>query len=623
MRAIIISLFKQIIFWLLFFLVLRFIFLIYNQSILAIEEVSGHGIFKSFWYGIRTDFASISYIMVMPVIIMIFQQVWNLKWLNKVNLVFQSLMILVYSLITVAELGIYPEWRTKLSAKALLYLRRPDEAVNSISVNEFMSLLGLSLLLAAGGIYVFRKYFFTGIEKKPRKKLYTVIFSLIVFPLILMGIRGGVQPIPISPSAAYFSKHSILNHTALNSGFNLAISLLEYNKFSYDNPFKFLPEEEAKQRVANLFIVEKDTTISVLKTQKPNIVIILLESWSADLIESLGGEPGITPEFAKLEKNGILFTEHYSTGSRSQQAMASVLGGFPAVPFTTITENASKYSKLPSLTKLLKDEGYYSLFHFGGQLTYGNMKAYTYYNGFDKVVEEYDFPGDISRGRLGVHDEYLFSRIISDYNEVEQPFISMMLTLSSHSPYDQPMEDIFDWGGNENAFINSAYYTDRELGKFLREAKKQDWYSNTLFIIMADHSHNTYRNWLLESFNYHKVPLFFYGDVIKDEYRGNKIDKIVYNADVPKTLLNQMGVKADDFVWSKDIFNPYSAEFAFFELHYAYGWKERNGCFVYSWDWNHYYEDEMEPGLSENEKEQLNDNGEAFLQVLFQEFLDM
>ena len=199
----------------------------------------------------------------------------------------------------------------------------------------------------------------------------------------------------------------------------------------------------------------------------------------------------------------------------------------------------------------------------------------------------------------------------------------MVFTLSSHAPYDQPMEKVLDWGGNENEFINSAYYTDLQLGNYFREARKKPWFNNTLFIIIADHSHNSYRNWPLENFNYHRIPMLILGPAVRQDLWHTTVDRISANNDLPKTILNQLGLPSDSFKWSKDLMNPYSKEFAYFELHYGFGWKRPSGTFVYSWDWDHYYQKDIDTTLNKDAEQKLILEGRAFLQVLFQEFIDM
>jgi len=101
-----------------------------------------------------------------------------------------------------------------------------------------------------------------------------------------------------------------------------------------------------------------------------------------------------------------------------------------------------------------------------------------------KIKEVSDFDGDIPRGKLGIYDKYMLDEQIVELNSEKQPFFSVLFTVSTHSPYDQPMEDVIDWASNanQNGYLNSAYYTDKCLGEYFEKARKQSWYSNTLYI---------------------------------------------------------------------------------------------------------------------------------------------
>ncbi len=181
------------------------------------------------------------------------------------------------------------------------------------------------------------------------------------------------------------------------------------------------------------------------------------------------------------------------------------------------------------------------------------------------------------------------------------------------------MVKVLDWGGDENEFINSGYYTDKSLGAYFKEARKQKWYDNTLFILVADHSHNSYRNWPLQSFEYHKIPLLLYGNVIKEEFKGTTWDKLASNTDITSTLLSQMNISHKHFPWSRDLFNPYSPECAFFELNDGFGWKTLKGEFVYNSIIDHYYV----RNTPESGEEEFINKGKAYLQAMFQEFMDL
>jgi phosphoglycerol transferase MdoB-like AlkP superfamily enzyme len=344
-----------------------------------------------------------------------------------------------------------------------------------------------------------------------------------------------------------------------------------------------------------------------------------MESWSADLIESLGGEAGITPRFHALQKEGLLFDNVLSSGSRSEQAMASVFAGFPAHPVSSITVQPDKYLGLPSLTQILNKMDYHTSFYFGGQLIYGNIRSYIYYNQFDRIIEGMDFEDEgIERGKLGVHDEYTLDRLYRDLSQEKEPFFATLFTLSSHSPYDQPMEDVFDWGKNENRYINSAYYADRSLGEFFEKAKTAPWYQNTLFIVVADHSHNSYRNWPYHTEEYHSVPMLWLGGALDSAWHGKRWSKPASQTDLPVTLLSQLGVQSEDFHWSRNIFNPYSPDFKYFGFDNGLIWIEGEDRFSYDADNNLYFWSSPAP-LPDSATER---RGKSFLQVLYQEYLD-
>ena len=450
-----------------------------------------------------------------------------------------------------------------------------------------------------------------------RNYLGSLAFMLLIPGLLFLGIRGGIQEIPITQSQSFYSSHNILNLNAVNSGYSFTFSMMENYRFMKENPFQFYDDAEALAIVAGINEVPQDTTISVLNTKRPNIVILLLESWSADLIHSLGGEEGITPEFEKLVDEGMLFTRFYASGNRSEQAMSSIFAGFPATPITAITHNLDKVVNLPSLPERLNAEAYHTSFYFGGHLMYGGIKSYLSIAGFDEMTEIYDLPDSIPRGKLGVHDEFLFDYQISELDHTQQPFFSVAFSTSTHSPYDQPMEKVLDWGGSENEYINSAYYTDRCLRDFFDKASKKDWYDSTLFIIMADHSHNSYRHWPVTSPQYRHIPMLFYGNVLKEEYRGTQVTRLSSQTDLPVTLLKQLGMGTEEFIWSHDLLNPYSPEFAFYEATNGLGWMRNSGHFV--WHKSYGY---LEMDVPEEEKEQLIKEGKSYLQVLFREFMD-
>ncbi len=616
MLKLVFSILRRFLFWMLFFAFTRGVFMLYYARQIKHEGIEGMEILKTFYHALALDLATACYILALPFFLLLFQALTSWRLFLYIEKLYSFIVILVFALIVSSELGLYAEWQTKLSYKALSYLQNPDEVFNTVPTLLFIWLVVIWALISSVSIWIYHKWIAN--EAKRDKPALSAFYTLLIFPgLLFLGMRGGFQEIPITTSASYFSSHNILNLSAANSGYNILHSILDSSRLGTENRFSSMDQEKALQIVHRLHHVEKDSTPSILQVKNPNIVVVLLESWSADLIESLGGKPGISPNFKKLEAGGLLFTEFYASANRSQHAMSSLYGGLPGLPITTLTNHPEKYAALPSFVKDLNEQGYFTSFYFGGQLIYGNILSYLYYNEFDRIIEGKDLDPDFYRGKLGVHDVDMLTYYATALNDHPQPFFSTVFTNSSHSPYDHPMEDVIHWPEIEKPYVNSAFYSDKALGIFFDLAKQQSWYDSTLFVIQADHSHRSYRNHPLRSFEHHKIPLMFYGPALKPEYRGKTFGKLAGNVDVPATLMKQLDMPANAYFWSKNILNHYYDPFAFFAINEGLGWKRPEGEFVWNVEADHYYVKNIEA----DEEQRILQEGKAYLQLLFEEFM--
>jgi phosphoglycerol transferase MdoB-like AlkP superfamily enzyme len=617
MKNILKSVIKQVAFWFLFFALSRIIFLIYYRKyLIGIDTTSILAVFIHAW---KIDLSTVCYIMALPFLLLTIQSLHHKFWINNVILIYQSIIIFIYALITTAELGIYDEWQTKLSSKVIKYLSHPSEVYNSAATGTFYLLLFILLIQFSIGFLVFRRWFWHRIGTMTVKIYYSFSFFIVTLILIGLGLRGGWQQIPINQSDAYFSEHDILNLTAVNSGWNIMQSVQENIHALEKDPFVFYKPEEAKKITEDIIKAKKDTTVQVLKTKNPNIMLVILEGWSADLIESLGGEKGITPHFHELEKDGILFTNIYSSGTRSEQGMSNIFGAFPSHPLSIITRQPDKFCKLPSLSQTLREKGYHTFFMYGGDLEYGNIRGYIYFNKFERIIEESDFSRTIPRGKLGIHDEFIYPELLSNLNNEKTPFFAAYFTMSTHAPFDIPnYKEKIHWPKLEKEYVNAAFYADSCLNDFISKAKKTLWYKNTLFIIVSDHGHSSYKNRTEWSRDYQKIPLIFLGGAIKDEYRGTQIDKFGSQVDIASTLLHQMDIKSDKFIWSKNLLNPYCPDFSYTEFEVGFNWRCTVGDFVY----DHHLKKFPDENLPAAKKDSIEKVGKAYLQELFRVYFE-
>lgn len=613
------SFFKQTLFWLVFFAFGRLVFLIFYSEDVFKNADTFTEVLASFIYGFKLDLATTCYFMLFPFLLHLVLIFYSPKWISKLNQAYHAILIVIYSLLIVGEIGIYAEWRSKLNFKAILYLKNPSEVIGSAQNSQIIILSLIAIAMSVLGIWVYSRFFHSKLIRLQTPVSFGLVFFIIMPPLLVLGARGGVQEIPINQSQSFYSKHSILNAAATNTVFNLFISFIENQKHLNNNPFKSMNEVKANSILNQIYKTPKDSCIHILTKERPNIVLVILESWSSDLIDIPEGKKEVAPEFKKLIKNGVYFNNCYSTGFRSEQGMASIFGGFPAHPISSITVQPDKYLKLPSIIKDLNNEGYFTSFSFGGQLIYGNIKSYILYNEFDLVKEIYDFDENIPQGKLGIHDEYMFDELVKDMNVANEPFLSALFTMSSHSPYDQPkIPSEIKWGDNEQQYLNASHYTDKCIGEFIRNARKQDWYDNTLFIFVSDHSHNSYKNNKYRSHEYQKIPMLFYGNVIDSAYRGKKVEQLGIQTNLAATLLCQLGMNTENYHWSVNMLNPYAPEFAYTSYEEGFNWVRPVGVINYEQRFNRYHFNTVPEHMTDS----ISDEGKAFMQVLFQEYID-
>ena len=621
MKKLLLTLLKMLVFLLVLFATMRVVFLIKYWTLVELCEIPFKEILKGFWSALPLDISAACFILALPVIYMFVSLSVDKDTLFAPLRWYFYLIVATYNLVAFGDIGIYGEWQTKLSYRALQYLENPAEVINTAETEQTLLLVVLwsfftilfcivyTKLVEPQALAVYRE------AERPNKSVLYGSFVLIVGSLFL-GMRGGFNEIPITSSKVYYSSHKFANEMSVNPAYYLVENILNSKKVESRAHFNYMDFDSAKKRVDALHETSCNSTASILKMERPNIIVILLESWSADLVESLGGEAGITPNFHELEKDGLLFTNIYASANRSQHAMSSLFGGLPGMPVTTITNHPDKYYALPSLTKKMDSIGYHTSFYFGGELNYGNILSYLRYNEFDKIVEAKDIHEGFHKGKLGYHDTDIMPWYAEQLSQFSQPFFSTLFTQSSHSPYDFPkIFDEIEWPEIEKQYVNSGHYTDIAIGMFMEKARQQEWYDSTLFIFVADHSHASYKNNRLESFDHHKIPMLIYGEPLKDSLRGKTFDKICGNTDLPAMILAQLGQSHDEFFWSKDVFGKCYKPFAFFELNQGLGWKTPEGEFVYENMGNF-----IENNLPENISDSVVLDGKAYMQYHFDLF---
>jgi len=597
--------------WVTVFLISRIVFLLYHFS--DVSEESFSEIVYAIIIGFKLDFSAAVYFSAMPFLLIFMLYVFRLSVVKKLLLAYYFIVGFGLGLLIFSELELYSAWGYKMHYKVLKHLSNPSEVIGTASFMQIVFGFVGALIYGGGLLIISNKISeFTSKFNWKQALVYITLIPVILF----IALRGGLNQIPVQVGDVFYSKNNTLNYAATNSVWYFGHSILENTSDIDEAKYQFYTEEEAKSIINDIYNCSDDSIESPLKSNRPNVVYIILESWTADLIEVLGGEKGVTPFFNSLSEEGILFTNFYASGERSDQGIATILSGFPAQPATSIISQTSKYEKLPCINRDLREEGYSSLFVFGGQLNYGNIKSYLVYNQFDKLVEESDFESeDNLHGKLGWQDEVVFPRFLNEINSLKQPFFANAFTLSTHEPFDIPKKDFIDWQGEFPDYINAAYYADSCLKLFFEQAKKQKWYQNALFVLVSDHGHHSHKKHDFFSPEYRKIPLLLVGDAIKDKLKGVKIDVPKSQSDISASILSFMGMENSQYTYSKNLLDTTCNPFAYYSHINGFGWIEEDGYAVY----NILTENCLHSSSEQFEKKNAQ-KGKAYLQVLMDDY---
>lgn len=610
---------RLFLFWLLYFALFRLCFVVFNFN--HFESSSLAARFNIFIYGIRLDLSAAAYCIIFPFVLLSISIFITNDIFRKLNLWYHYVLIFIINMVCVSNIVLYKYWHALISKRALDFLRDPLEIFASLNTMQIVILIIVYFILFIG----FRKLFlrivndkFPDVTLSLIKKSIAVIASVFI---LFYCARGGLQLIPINESACYFSEKIEENHAAINPAWYL-IRNLQLADRAGENPYNFYDDAIAHQKFVSLFATQNDITTRLLNNAKPNIVILILESHTADVIGSLGGDSDNSPNLDRIiNEDALTFTQCYSSGFRTDQMLPSVFSGFPSQPNNSISRHDDKIQKLPHLPLIFKQRGYHTSFYYAGEMGFANMKSFLINSGFEKLVDKSIYSSDQLNSKWGAHDEFSLKILLNDLNQSSQPFFASMLTITLHEPFE--ITSTPKYTGNTEAvkFKNAAYYTDSCLGGFFNEAKKQAWYDNTLFILVADHGHHLPRERDIYDPYTHRIPLIFTGGALSAQYKGKRFNRTTNQNDLPAILLNQLNINSDSFTFSKNTLNENTNAFAYLCYDDGFTWVTDSCAIHYSQAQNK--AEVVSKCINENQQKENAINGKVFLQVLYETFLKM
>ena len=596
-------------FWLSFFFIARLFFILMqfnSSSQCSVFELSG-----TFIYGIKLDISTTGYYLLVPLLVIIPGVYFNGNWYRNFLRWYTWLVIIFSSVIIVADANLYSYWGFRMDFTPMLYLKTPEEAMASVSTLKIIMFVVAIGLMSSFFIYFYNKLIdrlFSNFERI-RYMLAGILFYLILAGAVIVPIRGGFDVAPINAGSVYFSNNMFLNHTAINAVWNVGYS--GFGQRPVKNPYIF-GDLAAATSLVDSITVKNGLPVKVLNTARPDIMIIVLESFSGYLIGPLGGDSLTTPNINRYAREGILFSNFYASGTRTDKAMPAILDGYPAQPAQSIIKEPNKTQTLPSLVRILVENGYNSSFWYGGDINFANFNAFVIGSGVHTIVTKKNFNSSDYNSKWGGHDHIFFQALKDSMTSISEPFLKVVLTLSSHEPFDVPMEPVFKGSDDFTKYRNSIYYSDKALGSFLDWAKETAWWKNALIIMVADHCarFNNMPNYKPDVF---KIPMLWVGGAL--ENKGIRIEKLGGQVDIPSTVLSQLGL-IGSFPFGKDLLSDNSKSFAFYTYNEGFGFITDSSSVGFDLK-------SRTPMLMEGKNPDSGERkGKAYLQVLFNDYIN-
>lgn len=524
------------------------------------------------WHGLPLDLSMAGYLSALPGLILLAGSVpLGIRASAIVGRFSKILMqcwfaisALAVSLAFIANCALYDYWRFPLDSTPVFFLTSsPKDALASIpwfwAVGGVIAVVLVALLI----FWLLQRlsYFFELAAYKPTR-LWGVAVMLPVVGLLFLPIRGGVTVASMNTGTAYFSENQLLNHAAVNPLFSFMESILHQNDFAAQ--YRFMDEEEALRLSGALLQptdIPGDTThTSVLTTSRPDIYLIVMESFS----DTLTKVDGVTPRLNRLKQEGIYFSNFYANSFRTDRGLVSILLGYPSPATVSLMKYPKITASLPSLTAYLGKTGWTTSYYYGGDADFTNMRSFLVNQGFRHVTEDVDFPIADRMSKWGVPDHLLFARVKADLDRDTSsgPHFRVVQTSSSHEPFDVPYNRFRD------KILNAFAYTDSCVSDFVKYLKSSGRWQHALVILVPDHlgawpqGADNFATW-----RYH-VPMIWTGGAVK---APAKIDTYASQQDIAATLLGQLGIVRHKLRFSKDIFCNRAAHFAFFMMHDGFG----------------------------------------------------
>ena len=504
---------------------------------------------------------------------------------------FTWLAVILFALLfgAVAEATFWLEFATRFNFIAVDYLLYTHEVIGNIRESYPVPWILAGVALAAVAIAYALRGALRRADAMPLSRRRRLVYAIaaVALPAVAMSVASIDQMGRIGNAYA--------DELAGNGLFTFAAAMRR-NELDYDRFYATLPQEDADRILAGLGVgrrplqpgapsraaADREATRHApgMPAQPRHVVLIMVESLSAEFVGAYGSTKGLTPNIDRFAREGLKFTNAYATGTRTVRGLEAASVGTPPVPGQSIVRRPDN-DRLTTVGGLLARQGYATSFVYGGFGYFDNMNAYFEGNDY-RVIDRVDFPkSTIAFENIwGVADESLFAnvlRVIDDSAAKGKASFTHVMTTSNHRPFTYPEGriDIRSPGGRDGG----VKYTDWAIGKFIDDARSKPWFDQTLFIIVADHCASVAGKTKLPVGGY-RIPLIFYAPKL---LAPGEFTATMSQIDLPPTILDVLRASGDDEFFGRSVFElPATAPRAFISNYQELGYLKNDVLTVLS-----------------------------------------
>jgi phosphoglycerol transferase MdoB-like AlkP superfamily enzyme len=528
------------------------------------ERVSATGIVGQILVqGVRADLIMLGYLIAVPLVLsplLAHKRTFGL-WKN-VTVAWGTFALIFIVFMELSTPQFVMQYDVRPNRLFIEYLSYPAEVMSTLWHGFRIALVlgvGFTILLGTAIFKLLKAASSDMVAWRPLKLL--ALWPLLVL-LVAFQIRSTLAHRPANPALFALTGDAMVNSLIINSPWSVldawaamsheANSSEIYGKYPREKVFEVVKSAPwlRDQQFTSADMPTLHKQVAAIQRERPlNLVIVLEESLGATFVESLGGLP-VTPELEKLKKEGWWFEQLYATGTRSVRGIEAVVAGYPPTPARSVVKLSLSQQNFYTLAAGLGKQGYHTEFVYGGEAHFDNMRSFFTGNGFQKVVDRRDM-NPVFEGSWGASDEDLFDKSLERLKTLHasgKPFFSLIFSSSNHEPFQFPDGRIKLHDAEKQTVNNAVKYADYALGRFIAEAKKQAYWKDTVFLIVADHDNRVYGDSLVPIKKFHIPGLILGADV-----QPKRITTIASQVDLAPTLLSLLGVSSEHPMIGRDL----------------------------------------------------------------------